>query len=82
MTLFCEGQKVGTVKFDLISYIGKKSQLEKIYITSESTGPEEKALVGDSNTYPGAYVTFKIKVEPLDKHEASPGSGNLLKGKS
>ena len=62
LTLFCEGKIVGTIKVDLISYIGQKSKVEKAVITGKNT--EGKGFIGDHDTYPGAYLTFKIKVTP------------------
>ena len=83
LTLYCEGKEVGELHFDLSSYIGQKSKIEKLVLKSkDAVTSEERALIGDAATYPGAYLTFKIKVEPLDKQESSPSTNSLVKGKT
>ena len=42
LTLFCEGKKVGELKFDLISYIGQKSRIEKAMLISKNAATSEE----------------------------------------
>ena len=66
ITLFCEGRKVGSCNVDLVAYIDVEPKVEKVYVASENSLHDaltHKVLIGDQNTYPGAFVTFKIKVE-------------------
>ena len=46
----------------------QKPKIEKVVIASEEAmhnALDHKVLIGDQNRYPGAFLTFKIKVEPI-----------------
>ena len=68
ISLYCENQKVGSCVIDLVQYIDQKPKIEKVVIASEEAmhnALDHKVLIGDQNRYPGAFLTFKIKVEPI-----------------
>ena len=65
LTLFCENQKVGTCAIDLVQYIDRQAKVEKVVIASENATHNalaHKVLIGNQERYPGAFVTFRIKV--------------------
>ncbi len=59
-----------------MQYIDQKPKVEKVVIASEEAmhnALDHKVLIGDQNKYPGAFLTFKIKVEPIFQ-PTTPGS--------
>ena len=60
LTLLCENQVVGTLKFNPIDYIGVKPKIEKVFIAEKNTVERNGVMVGDAITYPGAFITFRI----------------------
>ena len=73
LTLFCEGQKVGTCTVDLASYIDKKAVSEKAIMSEGDimhlTG---RHLIGNHTQFPGAFLKFRIIVtQPVKAGAAS-----------
>lgn len=68
ITLLCEEKRVGQCAIDFANYIDVTPKIEKAVIGSSRSATDaslgHKVLIGDSKAYPGAFVTFKIKVEP------------------
>ena len=77
LTLMCNDVKVGVFEFDLSSYIGKKSTDERVNIGMRSPsqsnvldGNAPKILEGDITKWPGAFIVFRIKVDPSTPQSA------------
>ena len=66
LTLKCNDETIGVVKFDLASYYGKVDQIEEAPIASEDD-PSKPVLVGDIAKYPGASLSFQARVTKTDK---------------
>ena len=52
ISLFCEGQKVGSCTINLVQYIDRKPVVEKVVIASEHAthnALDHKVLIGDQN---------------------------------
>ena len=72
LTLFCEGQKVGTCTVDLAGYIDQKPEVEKVIIKpADDAGSHHAlgnhALYGDTEKFPGAFMKFRIGVTSTEK---------------
>ena len=68
LTLFCENQKVGACSVDFVHYIDKQPKIEKAVIAQDALRGnlgKKLLLVGDDARYPGAFITFRIKVETI-----------------
>ena len=71
LTLFCEGQKVGTCTVDLAAYIDQQASFEKVIMAPAETDGHNvlanHALYGDAERFPGAFMKFRISVQSIDK---------------
>lgn len=59
LSLYCDGDHVGTVNFDLADYVGKKPEAEKVKLGER--------LVGDIRKYPDCWLLYRIKIEPVSE---------------
>ena len=61
----CGRDLVGIVEFDISSYIGQRSIIQKAMITNSSyvfIDENDRKLIGNDEKFPGAYLEFKIAV--------------------
>ena len=66
LELYCAGAIVGTCYFDMSKYVNKTPTPEKAMIVAENSASPGIVLKGNAEQYPGAFIEFKITVEPVE----------------